>query len=140
MHLDLPQLTSLSRRRVFGYVAAAAAINCLFVNLLLGSTGLLGDVVFNFLRVAIAFAGGWLLVTAAGAPLRVAALAGILVLAVDHIVMKGGWFLAGEFFSLSGSEGDGYTVFGGVLISFVMFAPVAALCSWLGGVASRIAS
>jgi hypothetical protein len=131
---------SLSRRRVFLYVALAAAVNFIGSNLL-GDWPPedVGNAVFNALRLVIAFAGGWLLVAAAGAPLRVAALAGIVVLAVDHILLKGGWFLADEFFSPSTGAREGYLAFDGVLISFVLFVPVAALCSWLGGLVARMA-
>jgi hypothetical protein len=131
---------SLSRRRVFLYVALAAAVNFIGLNLLTDwSPEDVGNAVFNALRIVIAFAGGWLLVAAAGAPLRVAALAGIVVLAVDHLLLKGGWFLADEFFSPSTGAREGYLAFDGVLISFVFFVPVAALCSWLGGLAARLA-
>ena len=128
----------MSRRRVFFYVAAAAAGNFIGFSLLTEwSPESLGNVGFNVLRFLIAFAGGWLLVAAAGAPLRVAVLAGIVVLVVDHILLKGGWFLADEFFFPSAGEREGYLAFEGVLLSFVLFVPVAALCSWLGGLAAR---
>jgi hypothetical protein len=124
----------VSRRRVFFLTASAAAVNFVLANLIFGPEGTFGDVVFNLLRCVIAFAGGWFLVAAAGAPLRVAALAGVLVLAVDHVLLKGSWSIGSELWSHSS---DGYSAFGGVLISFVMFAPVAALCSWAGGFTAR---
>ena len=100
------------------------------------SADAIGQIIFNVFRCAIAIGGGWFLVVKAGASLRRATLAGVLVLTVDHIFLKGGWFLVEEIFHPS-SDHIGLLGFGGVLISFVLFLPVAALLGWFGGWVGR---
>ena len=121
----------MSAKRIFAYIAIAAFANFLVIGSLFGELG------FNVVRVIICFFGGSMLVSESHAPLGIAALAGVWVLAVDHILLKGGAFLAMQFFFPSNGEPSGYVAFGGVIISFIMFAPFAAALSWLGGWLAR---
>jgi hypothetical protein len=97
------------------------------------AAGVAADILFNGLRLSIAALGGWLLVKRAHSSLRVAALAGVLALLADHVFIKGGWFVAEELLQPSAGDRTGFLAFGGVLISFVMVAPVFAFCSWFAG-------
>ena len=85
-----------------------------------------GDAIFNVFRILIIAWAGWVL-NRSGRSLGVAALTGILLLFLDHPVITGGLFIIQ-------SE---YQAFYGVLISFVMFAIVAALVAVIGGLLNR---
>jgi hypothetical protein len=84
------------------------------------------DFVFNSIRVFAALWAGWIL-GRRGFSIWKSAAAGLLLFVLDHVVMKGGWFL------LSGH----WLAFGGVLISFGMLALVPLVLGALGGVAAR---
>ena len=116
--------------KLLGTVAIAAALNYLLAPLA-------GDVAYNVSRIAIALVGGWLMVSAARGTLWMAAAVGPLVLLVDHVILKGGYFVLAHYFWPQAVEGQGLLAALGVLISFVMFLPVAALCSLAGGFAAR---
>jgi len=45
-----------------------------------------------------AVSGGWLLVARANANLWLAALAGVVMLTVDHVLLNGRWFLIAQIF------------------------------------------
>jgi hypothetical protein len=60
-----------------------------------------------------------------------AAVAGLLVFALDHLVLKGGMFLLMR--CLGRGDHELLLAFGGVVLSFVMFAPLPALLGLLGG-------
>jgi hypothetical protein len=107
-------------------VLAAAVLNYLLA-------GFLGDVVFNLGRAIIAALAGWFIVALAGRGLWAAIGMGPLVLLVDHVALKGGYFLLAHFFFPTAVEGEGLLAAAGVLISFVMFAPIEALFSLVGG-------
>lgn len=83
-------------------------------------------IIFNIFRAIIIMWAGWLL-TRSGRSLSVAALAGVLLLFLDHPVITGSLFII---------QGE-YQAFYGVLISFVMFAIVAAIVAVIGGLLNR---
>jgi len=66
-----------------------------------------------------------------------AALTGPVVLVVDHVILKGGFFVLAHYFWPAAIEGRGLLAAGGVLISFVMFVPLTVLSSWTGGFVAR---
>jgi hypothetical protein len=111
-------------------VSIAAALNYVV-------SGFVGDLAFNAVRIAIAFAGGWFIVSAAQKSLWVAAAVGPLVMIVDHVLLRGGFFVLADYLWPEAVQGQGLLAAAGVLISFVMFLPLAALCSWAGGVTAR---
>ena len=86
---------------------------------------LITNILLNIGRTALVLWAGWLVVTERIGGLWGAALAGALVLLVDHPIVGGGYFL------LTGES----QAFVGVLISYVMFVWVAMLVGWLGGIA-----
>ena len=112
-------------------VAVAAVIN----HFIVGGFG--GNIPFNVGRVVISFVAGWLFVSHAHGSLWVAASAGPLVMLIDHVLLKGGYFVWVHFFWPELVQGEGLLAAGGVLISFVMFAPLVAACSWAGGFLAR---
>lgn len=95
---------------------------------------------FNVGRLVIMLWAGYLAVRGAGSRLWGAALAGMAVMMVDHIFLKGGLFLVqqlrGERFGQFG-ENAYLMAFFGVLVSFVMFCPLAGLAGALGGMVGR---
>ena len=116
-----------SRNQILLLVAGLATINYFLIG------GVAGDIGFNIGRFVIAAFGGWFVVTRAKSSLLVAAVAGVTVLTVDHIILKGGYFLLAQMFWPEAVEGEGVMAFAGVLVSFIMFAPIAAFVSFAGG-------
>ena len=103
-------------------------------------------VVFNLLRCVLMAWAGWCVTRQAGSRLAGAACAGVAIMVVDHVLLKGGSFLfrqvRGDVFpsyTMGGVEHTGsyLMAFGGVLVSFVMFAPLAGIVGGLGGYAAR---
>ena len=54
------------------------------------------------------------------------------VLVVDHVILKGGYFVLAHYFWPAEVEGKGLLAAGGVLVSFAMFLPLAMMSSWAG--------
>jgi len=96
-----------------------------------------GDILFNTGRVIVAFVGGWLVVSRGAAGLWVAASVGPLVMLIDHVILKGGYFIWAHYYLPQAMEGEGLLAAGGVLLSYAMFLPIAAVCSLMGGLAAR---
>ena len=93
-----------------------------------------GDVVYNIGRIVIIFYAGWLVVRRSIGGTWQSALAGAALYFLDHVVLKGGMFLLNWLIK---PQGLGLTAFSGVLISFVLFVPLAMIIAALGGVAAR---
>jgi hypothetical protein len=110
-------------------------VNFFFVNTLFAFLPYsLGDISYNIIRIAIIFYAGWLVVRKNLGRTWQAALAGMLVYFIDHVACKGGVFLLNYLFR---PEGLGLAAFGGVLVSFIMFIPLAMIVGALGGLAAR---
>ena len=77
------------------------------------------------------------MVSSARKSLWMAASVGPVVMVVDHVILKGGYFVLAHYFWPQTVEGEGLMAAGGVLVSFVMFLPLDMLCSWAGGFAAR---
>jgi|GEM_PF-2589793 hypothetical protein len=84
------------------------------------------DVTFNVVRVICAVWAGWILGRLSLSVWKSSA-AGLALFVLDHVVLKGGWFLVS-------AEA---LAFGGVMISFAMFALVPLALGALGGLAAR---
>ena len=112
-------------------VAIAASLNYLLVG------GFLGFLAFNIVRALLSIWAGWFFVSSAGAGLVGAACAGTLVMVIDHVLLKGGFFVLAHFFWPQAVGGEGLLAFQGVLFSFIMFAPLAALLGVVGGLFER---
>ena len=121
----------ISKNQVLLLIAGLATINYFLIG------GVFGTIGFNIGRAVIAAWGGWYIVSRAKSSLLVAALVGVIVLTVDHIIFKGGYFLLAQAVWPEAVENEGVMAFAGVLVSFVMFAPIAALISLAGGLLGR---
>jgi len=118
------------RRPVFYIVINFFLVNTLF-SLLPGN---IGDVAYNIGRIAIIFYAGWLVVRKNIGGTWQSSLAGTAVYFIDHVVLKGGIFLLNY---LIRPQGLGLAAFSGVIISFVMFIPIAMIIAALGGAFAR---
>jgi hypothetical protein len=96
-----------------------------------------GDAVYNICRIVIIFYAGWLVVRKNIGGTWQSALAGTAIYFIDHVVLKGGMFLVNW---LIRPQGLGLAAFSGVLISFVIFIPLAMLIAALGGAYARTRS
>lgn len=94
----------------------------------------LGDYAYNIGRITIIFYAGWLVVRKNIAGIWQSALAGTFIYFIDHVVLKGGMFLINW---LINPRGLGLTAFSGVLVSFVLFVPLAMMIAALGGLYGR---
>lgn len=95
-----------------------------------------GDAVFNTGRAVVSFVGGWLVASQGRASLWVAVSVGPLVMLIDHVILKGSYFVWAHYFWPELVQGEGLLAARGVLVSYVMFVPIA-VCSLVGGVAAR---
>lgn len=110
-------------------------INFFLVNTLLSLLpDNIGDVVYNIGRISIVFYAGWLVVRKNIGGTWHAALAGTAIYFIDHVVLKGGIFLLNY---LIRPQGLGLAAFSGVIISFVLFIPLAMIIAALGGAYAR---
>ncbi len=110
-------------------------VNFFLVNTLLGLLPYnIGNISYNILRISIIFYAGWLVVGKRLGSIWHAALAGILVYFADHVVLKGGVFLINYLFK---PDGLGLAAFSGVIVSFILFTPLAMAVASLGGLAAR---
>lgn len=114
------------RRPIFYIVINFFLVNTLFSLL----PGKFGEVVYNICRIAIIFYAGWLVVRKNSGGAWQSALAGTAIYFIDHVVLKGGIFLLNW---LIRPQGLGLAAFSGVIISFIMFIPLAMIIAALGG-------
>jgi len=106
----------------------------LLYSLLPGSIGL---VVYNLFRFANVFYAGWLVSKKNAGGLWLAALTGPLLFLIDHLLLKGGYFIIAQIQKPSAVDNQGYLAFTGVIVSFVMFVPLLLFVGFLGGWISR---
>jgi len=118
------------RRPIFFIVINFFLVNTLFALL----PNNYGDVVYNIGRITIIFYAGWLVVRKNIGGTWQSALAGTAIYFIDHVVLKGGIFLLNW---LIRPQGLGLAAFSGVIISFVMFIPIAMIIAALGGISAR---
>jgi hypothetical protein len=94
-----------------------------------------GDIVYNIGRISIICYAGWLVVRKNIGGTWQSALAGTAIYFIDHIVLKGGIFLLNWLIK---PQGPGLAAFSGVIVSFVLFIPVAMIIAALGGAYARM--
>ena len=121
---------AVMRRPAFFIVTNFFLVNTLFGLLPYG----IGDIAYNIGRVAIIFYAGWLVINRNLGGKWHAASVGILIYFIDHVVLKGGIFLLNYVFK---PDGLGIAAFSGVIVSFIMFIPLAMLIGMLGGMYAR---
>ncbi len=94
-------------------------------------------VLFNIGRLAIAAWAGWRVVSLGSGSLSQAALSGAIVFLIDHVFLKGGYFL-GEAVLTTGVDRHKYLLaFGGVCVSYLMFVAIPVGLAVCGGLAAR---
>ena len=118
-----------ARNRALAVTAAIAAINFL-------ASELYGLTLFNLVRVVLAVSGGWYLVARADSGVGFSMLAGLVVFVTDHLVLTSISFLLMDSPELAAGERS--MALTGVVFSFLMFAPVAAVLALIGGLAARV--
>lgn len=118
------------RRPIFFVVVNFFLVNTLF-SLLPFS---IGNVAYNIGRISIIFYAGWIVTDKRIGGVWQSALAGTVIYFIDHVLIKGGIFLLNYLFK---PEGAGLTAFGGVMISFILFIPLAMLIASMGGILAR---
>jgi len=115
-------------------IANFVLFSLLFPQILAGMTG---EVIFNLIRVFAVLCAGWLIVERCGAAISAAAYSGIVILFIAHVVLKGGLFLVQPLWDPGLLIHDGFKAFLGVLVSFLMFVPIAMVIAALGGWAAK---
>ncbi len=112
-----------------------AIINFFLVNTLLALLPYsLGDIFYNIGRICIIFYAGWFVIKKKVGSIWQAALTGAGIYFIDHVLLKGGIFLLNYLLK---PQGLGLAAFGGVLVSFIIFVPLAMLIGALGGLVAR---
>jgi len=128
----------ISKNKVLIWVAGLAVANAVITNLLAFMIGdKLAMISFTLGRIVLAAWGGWYIVFKAKSNLWYAALIGFIIMLTDHVILKGGLFLLTQMFWPDSIEGDVNMAFIGVIASFVMFSPIAAIISLCGGFVGR---
>jgi hypothetical protein len=128
--INMKRYLAVIRRPIFFVVINFFLVNTLF-SLLPFS---IGNIVYNIGRIAIIFYAGWFIIKRKVGGIWQSALAGTLIYFIDHVVLKGGIFLLNYLFKPAGL---GLAAFGGVLVSFIMFVPLAILIGAMGGLVAR---
>ena len=118
-----------SRVVLIGVAVAAAA------NLITFTEPRVGDVVGNVTTGAIALVAGWLIVRRAGAGLPMAALAGVLVIVVDLLLITAAVVVIFHPTPVERQNVIGLAVVLGM--SLLTFAPAGAMLGLIGGLAAR---
>ncbi len=136
--MAVDNVKDINRKRFFVVMRLPiflVVVNFFFVNTLFAFLPYnLGNISYNIIRIAIIFYAGWLVVRKDLGRTWHAALAGVLIYFIDHVVCKGGVFLLNYLFK---PNGLGLAAFSGVLVSFLMFIPLAMIVGALGGLAAR---
>ncbi len=136
--MAVDNVKDINRKRFFVVMRLPiflVVVNFFFVNTLFAFLPYnLGNISYNIIRIAIIFYAGWLVVRKDLGRTWHAALAGVLIYFIDHVVCKGGVFLLNYLFK---PDGLGLAAFSGVLVSFIMFIPLAMIVGALGGLAAR---
>ena len=93
--------------------------------------------IYNLFRFANIFYAGWLITKNTSGGLWQAALSGPLLLLIDHVLLKGGYFIIAQILIPSSSDSNGILAFTGVIVSYIMFVPLVMFVGFFGGLVSR---
>jgi hypothetical protein len=118
--------------KIFLVIALLAIVNYFVTSYLFGDFG------FNVGRFLLAIVGGWYIVSRGGYSLWFAASIGPFILLIDHVVLAGGHFLLEFLISTESADGSMFEAFLGVLVSFVIFSPVASMLSLISGISALL--
>lgn len=97
----------------------------------------IGKLLFNAFRVFLIAYSGRIVVKQKVGGLLAASFVGAALLFLDHVILKGGYFLVSGLFDPRVSMEKGILAFGGVLVSYIMFLPVSMLIGFIGGLSGR---
>jgi hypothetical protein len=89
--------------------------------------------VYNLFRFGNVFFAGWLITKNNARGLWQAALSGPLLFLIDHVLLKGGYFIFAQILNPSSGDSNGFLAFGGVIVSYIMFIPLILFVGFLGG-------
>lgn len=89
------------------------------------------------IRLSVAFWSGRLIIKNHVTNMLGAALAGPLLLFVDHVILAGGYFLLFHLIDPARFEGQGLMALMGVAVSYSMFFWIPLGASYLGGLTAR---
>jgi hypothetical protein len=129
-HISKKKFLAVMRRPAFYLLINFFLVNTLLAFLPYG----LGDILYNIGRISIIFYAGWLVQRKKLGTIRLAALTGMFMYFIDHVLLKGGIFLLNFMFK---PEGLGLAAFSGVLVSFILFIPLAMSVGAMGGFFAR---
>ncbi len=128
--INKKKFLAVMRRPAFYILINFLLVNTLFAFLPYG----LGDILYNLGRLAIIYYAGRLVIRKKLGTIWHAALTGMFMYFIDHVLLKGGIFLLNFLFK---PEGLGLAAFSGVIVSFIMFTPLAMSVGALGGFFAR---
>lgn len=128
--INKKKFLAVMRRPAFYILINFFLVNTLFAFLPYG----LGDILYNIGRLSILFYAGWLVIRKRLGTVWHAALTGMAMYFIDHVLLKGGVFLMNFLFK---PEGLGLAAFSGVIVSFIMFTPLAMSVGAMGGLYAR---
>lgn len=129
-NINKKKFLAVMRRPAFYILINFFLVNTLFAFLPYG----LGDILYNLGRISIIFYAGWLVLRKKLGTIRHAALTGMFMYFIDHVLLKGGIFLLNFMFK---PEGLGFAAFSGVIVSFILFIPLAMSVGAMGGFFAR---
>jgi hypothetical protein len=124
------KLLAVMRRPIFLVVINFFFVNTLFAFLPYG----LGDFAYTAGRISIILYAGWLVSSRNIGGIWLASLAGTGLYFLDHVLLKGGVFLLNYLFK---PQSMGMAALSSVVISFILFAPVAMAIGAAGGIIAR---
>ena len=132
--MNSDSVTAVSRKRLVAVIQRPLffiVINYFLVNTLFSLLpNHLGESLYTSGRIAIIFYAGWLVIRRNIGGLWQSALVGMAMYFVDHVALKGGIFLLNYILH---PDGMGMAAFGGIIVSFVLFIPLAMLIGAIGG-------
>ncbi len=120
-------------------------INAIIYQLVHVGFGYFGPIVFNSIRIIVVVWAAWLLVEKTGNSIASASFVGPLFLFIDHVILGGGLGILTTNFTQMNVNGTEKLMFesmeasflSGILISYLMFFPVAIMFGALGGYLGR---
>ena len=93
--------------------------------------------IFNITRALIVMYAGWLTIVNYENNLMKASLSGPLLIFIDHVIMGGGSIMIKDAMKLTGQGINALSVFGGIVVSYLMFLPIYMLFGYIGAQLAR---
>ena len=128
--ITMKKYLAVLRRPIFFIIINFFLVNIIFSLL----SDRLGNAAYDIGRICIIFYAGRLVTGKNIGGIWQSALAGTFIYFTDHVLLKGGVFILNYLFK---PEGPGLAAFSGVIVSFIMFTPLAMLIGAMGGLFAR---